>query len=97
VKTSSSVDTGNSVSVTYGSGSFSGTEFLDTVTLSSSLVITKQSIGVASTSEDFEGVDGIIGIGPTDLTEDTISNTDTAPTVTDNLFSQVNKVRRVWE
>jgi len=87
-ETSSSVDTGNDVSVTYGSGSFSGTEFTDTVTVSSELVITKQSIGVASQSEGFEGVDGIIGIGPTDLTEDTVDNTDTVPTVTDNLFSQ---------
>jgi len=88
VKTSTSVSTGDKVSVTYGSGEFSGTEFTDTVTLSSSLVITKQSIGVASSSEGFEGVDGIIGIGPTDLTEDTVSKTSTVPTVTDNLFSQ---------
>lgn len=88
VKTSTSVSTGNRVAVTYGSGSFSGTEFTDTVTLSSSLVITKQSIGVASTSTGFDGVDGIIGIGPTDLTEDTVAKTSTVPTVTDNLFSQ---------
>ena len=95
MKTSSSVDTGDSVEVTYGSGEFSGTEYTDTVTLSSSLVITKQSIGVASSSEGFEGVDGIIGIGPLDLTEDTVSNTGTVPTVTNNLFSQVNNIRRV--
>jgi hypothetical protein len=47
VRTSTSYDTGNSISVTYGSGSFSGTEYLDTVTLSSSLVIKKQSIGAS--------------------------------------------------
>jgi len=35
--------------VTYGSGSFSGTEFTDTVTLAPGLVIQHQSIGVAST------------------------------------------------
>ena len=40
----------------------------DTVTLSSGLVITGQSIGVASTSSGFDGVDGILGVGPTDLT-----------------------------
>lgn len=51
----------HSQAVTYGSGSFSGTEFTDTVTLASGLVITKQSIGVASTSEGFSGVDGILG------------------------------------
>jgi hypothetical protein len=47
--------------VTYGSGSFSGKEFKDTVTLTPSLVITNQDIGVASQSEGFDGVDGILG------------------------------------
>lgn len=51
VKTSTSESTGKSVSVSYGSGSFSGTEFTDTVTLAPELVITKQSIGVASTAQ----------------------------------------------
>ncbi|KIJ40036.1 hypothetical protein M422DRAFT_257104 [Sphaerobolus stellatus SS14] len=89
-KTSTTVQTANRVSVTYGSGSFSGTEFTDRVTLSSALVINNQSIGVASRSTGFTGVDGIIGIGPVDLTLDTLSpatNTE-IPTVTDNLFSQ---------
>ncbi|THH21222.1 hypothetical protein EW146_g287 [Bondarzewia mesenterica] len=90
VKTSTSTQTSNRVSVTYGSGSFSGTEFTDTVSLGSGLTITKQSIGVASTSQGFSGVDGILGIGPVDLTLDTLSpaTTSTIPTVTDNLFSQ---------
>jgi len=90
VKTSTSVATGQSVAVQYGSGSFSGTEFIDQVTISPSLVIAKQSIGAASTSTGFQGVDGIIGIGPVDLTLDTLSpNTNSEiPTVTDNLFSQ---------
>ena len=60
----------------------------DTVTLSSSLVITGQSIGVASRSSGFDGFDGILGIGPTILTEDTVSGVSTVPTVTDNLLSQ---------
>lgn len=38
-----------------------GEEFLDQVTLSNGLVITDQSIGVASESSGFEGVDGILG------------------------------------
>jgi len=76
------------VNVSYGSGSFSGTEFTDTVTLSDSLVIENQSIGVASTATGFNDVDGILGVGPVDLTSGTVSNTDTVPTVTDNLFSQ---------
>ena len=86
-KTSTSTSTGKKVSVSYGSGSFSGTEFTDQVTLSSSLVIAKQSIGVASTAQGFDGVDGILGIGPVDLTEGTVSGTNDVPTVTDNLFS----------
>ncbi|KAL5507669.1 hypothetical protein ACEPAH_5287 [Sanghuangporus vaninii] len=88
VQTSTSENTGNNVSVTYGSGSFSGAEYTDTVTLSSDLVIMGQRIGVASTSSGFEGVDGILGLGPVDLTEGTVSGGGTVLTVTDNLFSQ---------
>ncbi|KAG6894227.1 hypothetical protein C0992_006981 [Termitomyces sp. T32_za158] len=89
VQTGTSVETGNSVSVTYGSGSFSGLEFTDTVTISNGFFIPGQSIGAASTSTGFEGVDGIIGIGPVDLTLGTLSpDTDTlVSTVTDNAFS----------
>ncbi|KDR85732.1 hypothetical protein GALMADRAFT_53199 [Galerina marginata CBS 339.88] len=88
-KTGTSTQTNNKVSVTYGSGSFSGTEFTDQVSLGSGLTISKQSIGVASTSQGFQGVDGILGIGPVDLTLGTLSpGTNTLiPTVTDNLFS----------
>ncbi|KAJ3776837.1 family A1 protease [Lentinula raphanica] len=85
---STSTDTGDRVSVTYGSGEFSGTEYIDEVTLSSSLVITSQSIGVASSSEGFNGTDGILGIGPDDLTKGTVSGVSTVPTVIDNLFNQ---------
>jgi len=88
VKTSTSTATNGRVAVQYGSGSFSGNEFTDQVTLASGLVIKKQSIGVATTSTGFDGVDGILGIGPVDLTEGTVSNANTVPTVTDNLFSQ---------
>jgi hypothetical protein len=88
VSTSTSQDTGKTVSVSYGSGSFSGEEFVDTVTLSPDLVIPNQSIGVASTATGFSGVDGILGIGPTDLTDNTVSDVNQVPTVADNLFSQ---------
>ena len=60
----------------------------DTVTISPELVIQKQSIGVASTAQGFNGVDGILGIGPVDLTEGTVSDGKPVPTVTDNLFAQ---------
>ena len=38
-----------------------GLEFIDRVTLTPSLVIQKQSIGIAIESDGFEGVDGILG------------------------------------
>ncbi|TDL23259.1 acid protease [Rickenella mellea] len=88
VHTSSSKKTGDSVSVTYGSGSFKGFEFTDTVTLGKNLIIQNQSIGVATTSTGFNDVDGILGIGPVDLTEGTLSSGKPIPTVTDNLASQ---------
>ncbi|KAJ7446655.1 aspartic peptidase A1 [Mycena galericulata] len=89
VQTSTSVKTSDSVSVSYGDGFFSGTEYTDTVTLAPGLVITQQSIGVASTSSGFTGFDGVLGIGPVDLTQGTLSDASaTIPTVTDNLFSQ---------
>lgn len=60
----------------------------DTVTLGPGLVIQNQSIGVASSAQGFQGVDGILGIGPVDLTSSTLSTGELVPTVTDNLFSQ---------
>jgi hypothetical protein len=86
--TSTSTDTRNTVNVSYGSGSFTGTEFIDEVTLATGLVIQQQSIGVASQATGFNDVDGIIGIGPVDLTANTVKGTSTVPTVTDNLFKQ---------
>ncbi|EJU03730.1 aspartic proteinase precursor [Dacryopinax primogenitus] len=86
--TSTSNDTGSTVSVSYGSGQFSGEEYTDQVDLGGGLVINNQSIGVASTDEGFQGVDGIIGIGPVDLTDSTVSSGQPVPTVTDNLYQQ---------
>lgn len=60
----------------------------DTVTISSDLVIQNQSIGVASTAQGFSDVDGILGIGPVDLTQGTVGSNQPVPTVTDNLFAQ---------
>ncbi|PNP85047.1 hypothetical protein FNYG_01572 [Fusarium nygamai] len=85
--TSTGESTGNSVSVSYGSGSFSGTEYTDEVSFGG-LSVAAQSIGAASSASGFSGVDGIIGFGPVDLTENTVSNTDTVPTFMDNLYSQ---------
>ncbi|KAG0705809.1 acid protease [Suillus ampliporus] len=88
-KTSTSQDTGNTFSVTYGdSSSVSGEEYLDTVTLNSDLVIKKQSIGVANSTTGMDGLDGLLGVGPVDLTQGTVSNTDEVPTVMNNLYAQ---------
>ncbi|KAJ6584084.1 acid protease [Mycena vulgaris] len=86
--TSTSTDTRNTVSVSYGSGSFTGTEYTDQVTLGPGLVIQNQSIGVSSQATGFNDVDGIFGIGPVDLTTGTVGSTTSVPTVTDNLFKQ---------
>jgi len=87
---SSVESTRNTVNVSYGSGSFSGTEYTGPVVLggsSSGLSIPSQSFGVASTSTGFSDTDGILGIGPVDLTSGTVSGTSEVPTVTDNLFN----------
>ncbi|KAG1774539.1 acid protease [Suillus placidus] len=88
-KTATSQDTGGTFYVTYGDQSYvSGEEYTDTVTLNSDLVIDNQSIGVASASSGMEGLDGLLGLGPVDLTEGTVSNANEVPTVTDNLYIQ---------
>ncbi|KAG1754942.1 aspartic peptidase domain-containing protein [Suillus paluster] len=89
-KTATSINTGQPVTVDYGSEYFFGTEYTDTVTLGSGLTITAQSIGVAYEINGFTTVDGILGIGPLGLTAGTLTNalTTTIPTVTQNLNSQ---------
>ncbi|KAJ3973543.1 acid protease [Lentinula raphanica] len=76
--------------VTYGSGAVLGLETDETVNVSPDLAVVNQSIGEAIESVGFDGVDGIMGFGPVDLTEGTLSSspTGTIPTVMDNLFSQ---------
>ncbi|OSC99238.1 family A1 protease [Trametes coccinea BRFM310] len=81
--------TGNLMDVTYGSGFFTGLEFSDSITVSNGLTIANQPMGFALVSEGFTDVDGIIGIGPADLTCGTlVLGSQCIPTVTDNAFSQ---------
>ncbi|KII85590.1 hypothetical protein PLICRDRAFT_116125 [Plicaturopsis crispa FD-325 SS-3] len=88
-QSSTSKNTGKSVSVTYGSGYFSGTEYTDTVTLASGLAITSQGLGIANQSNVGGGVDGILGIGPVGLTAGSLGgSSSTVQTVTGNLYSQ---------
>ncbi|TVY67385.1 Polyporopepsin [Lachnellula suecica] len=86
-KTSTGKSTGHSVQVSYGSGSFSGTEYTDTVSFGG-LTVTTQSIGAASSATGFDSVDGIFGVGPVDLTSGTVASTSTVPTFLDNLYAQ---------
>ncbi|EKM51592.1 uncharacterized protein PHACADRAFT_212233 [Phanerochaete carnosa HHB-10118-sp] len=88
IVTKTSKNTGDTVNVVYGTGFFSGTEYIDKVTISPNLIIEQQSIGVASKSQDFNDIDGILGVGPTDRTQGTVSNQMEVPTVVDNLVSQ---------
>jgi len=90
VQTNTSIPTGETVNVTYGVGFFSGLEYIDQVTIAPGMVIKNQSIGDALSSASFEGVDGIIGVGPVDLTQRTLSpdTQATIPTVMDNAYSQ---------
>ncbi|KAI0672095.1 aspartic peptidase domain-containing protein [Trametes maxima] len=76
------------VSVAYGSGYFGGQEWIDTVTLAEGLTISNQSFGVAVTSNGFEGLDGILGVGPQGLTKGSLvlCPETTIPTVTDNAW-----------
>lgn len=80
-------DTGGTVSVSYGSGQFSGEEYTDKVTFGG-LSVQSQSIGSATRASGFSGVDGIFGLGPVDLTQGTVSNAATVPTFLDNLYKQ---------
>ncbi|POS71568.1 hypothetical protein DHEL01_v210039 [Diaporthe helianthi] len=86
-KSSTGKSTGGTVSVTYGSAAFSGTEYTDTVSFGG-LTVSSQSIGSASTSSGLTGVDGILGLGPVGLTKGTVSNANTVPTFLNNLKSQ---------
>ncbi|KAI0333909.1 aspartic peptidase A1 [Cubamyces sp. BRFM 1775] len=94
VQTSTTRQTRDQVSLTYGSGAYmTGVEFTDTINMGVGglgLTVTGQSIGVAAQWAGFEGVDGVLGLGPTGLTVGTLSPDvgSSVPTVTDNLFSQ---------
>ncbi|KAI0342244.1 acid protease [Trametopsis cervina] len=86
VPTPPSEDTGEEVFVEYGSGLFIGEEWLDTISFAG-ITIPDQSIGASELAFGFNGVDGILGIGPTDLTQGTTSSGNLVPTVIDTAFT----------
>ncbi|KAI9070304.1 family A1 protease [Trametes sanguinea] len=66
-----------------------GLEFSDSITVGNGLTVKNQPMGFALVSEGFTDVDGIIGIGPADLTCGTlVLGSQCIPTITDNAFSQ---------
>ncbi|KAI0653597.1 aspartic peptidase A1 [Cubamyces menziesii] len=91
VHTSTTRELPNSMSVVYGNGAWmSGMEYEDTVVLGSGMTVPGQYFGVASSTYHFEGFDGVLGLGPGDLTIGTLSpdKTSLILTVTDNLYFQ---------
>ncbi|KAG8694113.1 hypothetical protein FRC09_010053 [Ceratobasidium sp. 395] len=80
---------GRPVAVKYGSGSFSGEQYTDTVIVGN-MTAKNQSISVASWSYGFEGTDGILGVGPVALTKGTITDSEntTIPTIMETLTRQ---------
>ncbi|EGG11789.1 aspartic peptidase A1 [Melampsora larici-populina 98AG31] len=82
----STIPTGSTFSVSYGSGSAWGTEVLEKVSVSSTISV-NQSIGIASESFGFNDVDGILGLGPSKLTVGTQTEPKKQiPTIMDTLF-----------
>jgi len=89
VQTPSAVDTGNDLYVEYGTGAslVLGEQWNDTLTLSPDLAIENFGVGVALIAIGFDGLDGIIGLGPQVLTYQTLFPAGGyVPTVTDTLF-----------
>ena len=60
------------------------------MTLAPNLVINNQTIGDVLPTPFFQGADGVLGVGPVDLTRNTVTpaTSPTIPTVMDNLLSQ---------
>src|SRR6267154_2330676 len=97
VETSTSVNTGKEVRIPYGAIAevetqhVVGTLYLDLVDLGNGLLISNQPIGVASNEPRIRGADGVLGLGPVQLTQGTLPDeplTTTIPTVTRNLYNQ---------
>ncbi|KAF9153771.1 hypothetical protein BGX20_004833 [Mortierella sp. AD010] len=83
-KSSTSKSLGETFSIEYGSGSASGKEYSDKITIGSYTFT--QEFGVATTSQDFGDSQGIVGFGPDDLSVIT-SKGENIPTPVDNLYA----------
>jgi len=81
---STSQDLKETWTIQYGSGDASGEEYKDTATIGSYTFT--QEFGIASTADGFDGVQGLVGFGPDDLSVIT-SKGENIPTPADNLYS----------
>ncbi|CAO3666850.1 unnamed protein product [Umbelopsis ramanniana] len=89
VKTSTSADLNCTFNLAYESANATGEMYKDQVTVAPSLTITDQIIGVDSKPVvGFNGLDGVLGVGPTGLTANKTTCGKIIPTIMDNLFSQ---------
>ncbi|KAG2172586.1 hypothetical protein INT44_002601 [Umbelopsis vinacea] len=89
VKTSTSLDLNSTFSIKYSVSNATGKIYKDSVTIAS-LVIPDQIFGVANaTIDELSGLDGILGVGPSDLTYGTSPYAKTIPSVMENLFTQM--------
>ncbi|KAG2358001.1 aspartic peptidase domain-containing protein [Suillus spraguei] len=88
-KSRTGVNTEKRVAVNYGYGSFEGTIYEDTLSLTDKLTIPVMPIGVASTSRGI-GFDGVLGIGPTVSSRGalTSSSEETIRSVADYLYDR---------
>lgn len=85
---SSTTSDNEAVSVIYGSGQMEGTLCTGPVSLGSGITAQEQGFALAKFAQGFQGYDGILGIGPEDLTLGTIleNPTETIPTITQSLI-----------
>ena len=90
VETSNSVNTGKEVQIPNSGTAVVGTQCMDIVRLGNRLTIFDQRIGVASNSPYIRGADGVLGLGPVDLTLGTLTDEPmtTIPTVTQSLYTE---------
>lgn len=69
-----------------------GEEYLDVLHLAPGLSITNQSIGVALVAVGFDGVDGLLGIGPQVLTYGTTLHIHLSPYTSPNLKHLIYRI-----
>ncbi|KAH8553065.1 aspartic peptidase domain-containing protein [Umbelopsis sp. PMI_123] len=88
VVTSTSIPTGKTFNISYGSGEASGNLYTDRITLTSSVIISNETVGAVYKSKGLDGFDGILGVGPDDLTKGTTSDEKIIPTILTTLYKQ---------